>query len=56
VKLFKKILRTIGLGLMILLASVGVGLMGAILPEQKTSMKKEDTIEMADTEGKKEKE
>ena len=47
-KLLKKTLRMIGLVLMILLASVGVGLMGAILPEQRAQMKKEDTIEMVE--------
>lgn len=47
-KVFKKTLRIVGLVLMILLASFGVGLMGAILPEQKAQMKKEDTIEMVE--------
>jgi len=48
VKRLKKILRIAGLVFMILLASFGVGIMGAILPEQKAPMKKEDTIEMVD--------
>ena len=47
-KLLKKTLRMIGLVLMILLASMGVGLMGAIMPEQRAQMKKEDTIEMVE--------
>ena len=33
---------------MILLTSFGVGIMGAILPEQRAQMKKEDTIEMVE--------
>lgn len=47
-KSFKKILKFIGLFLIIVLASVGVGIAGAILPEQRDPMKKEDTIEMVD--------
>ena len=38
-----------GLALMILLASFGVGIIGAMLPEQWTQMKKEDTIEMVES-------
>ena len=41
-------LRLIGLTLIIVMASVGVGIAGAILPEQRDPMKKEDTTEMVD--------
>lgn len=49
-KYIKKALRIAGLILMILLASFGIGIMGALLPEQRTPMKKEDTIEQVEEE------
>ncbi len=47
-KLFKKTLKLIGFIIIMIFASVGIGMAGAILPEQKAPMKKEDTIEMAE--------
>lgn len=50
-KLFKKILRLIGLIIIISFASISIGIGGAILPQQHHPMKKEDTIEMVEEAG-----
>ena len=47
-KSLKKILRILGLIIIISFAAIGVGIGGAILPQQHQPMKKEDTIEMID--------